>query len=69
LVGEAVGGLDDHNYRFISSVFSTDPLAGSDYVLPHRQLVLILVLIFGVVLGSSFTIDLLSSLCKSLLVF
>jgi hypothetical protein len=58
---------EDHSYRFISSVFSTDPLAGSGSVLPLRQLVHAVVL-FGVVLGSSFNSDFLSSACKSFVV-
>jgi hypothetical protein len=57
-----------HSCRFISSVFSTDPLAGSDCVLPRRQLVIAMV-IASVGFGSSFISNLLSSLCKSLFVF
>jgi hypothetical protein len=34
---------EDHNCRFISCVFSTDPMAGSDCVLSHRQLVSLVV--------------------------
>jgi hypothetical protein len=41
----------DHSYRFISSVFSMDPLVGSGCVLPLRQLVLVVVPLFSVVLG------------------
>jgi hypothetical protein len=58
-----------HSCRFISSVFSTDPLAGSDCVLPRRQLIFIAMSIASVGFGSSFISDLLSSLCKSLFVF
>jgi hypothetical protein len=59
--------LEDHSYKFISYVFSTDPLAGSGSVLPLRQPVHVVVL-FGVVLGSSFNSNFLSSACKSFVV-
>jgi hypothetical protein len=58
-----------HSCRFISFVFSTDPLAGSNCVLLRPQLVVITMSIANVGFGSSFISDLLSSLCKSLFVF
>jgi hypothetical protein len=57
-----------HSCRFISSVFSTDPLAGSDCVLPRRRLGFLAVFITSVGSGSSLTFNHLSSLCKSLCV-
>jgi hypothetical protein len=46
--------LEDYSCMFISSVFSTDPLSGSDCILRYRQLVPSVVLLFSVELGSSF---------------
>jgi hypothetical protein len=61
--------LEDHSCMFISSMFSTDPLTGSGYVLRRRQLVLQVVPFFNVGFGSSFIFNLLSSLCKNSFVF